>query len=311
MVVTRARRSDGPLGRGATKNLAGCACCLWPTVSIGTTDPAPLRCRACRPSAASTGSCSQAATRLAADAEQLPAPPMTQGGRRSARRRRAGLWGSGWPVELVPDEGNAAALVAVPLPRADWPRPRHGFSIRRARGHCRRSPRACGTAGAEVTQVEAYRTGSAPLDCRGVPHWIARDGVAAVTFAESSAVSELAEALGHSDFDRLLHSAAAVAIGRTTARALSARADTRPSSPGCGDARGTCGDCASLTGDEIPNHFPNTRPRRTRQSDPWRRAGARDAPAARGPGLPAVRRSGARRAARGREHARHLPALRR
>jgi uroporphyrinogen-III synthase len=53
--------------------------------------------------------------------------------------------------------------------------------------------------------------------------WIAREGVAAVTFASPSAVSELAEALGHTDFDRLLHAATAVAIGRTTARALSAR----------------------------------------------------------------------------------------
>ena len=57
-------------------------------------------------------------------------------------------------------------------------------------------------------------------ECRD---WIARDGIAAVTFASPSAVTELAAALGAADFDRLLQRSAAVAIGRTTARALSAR----------------------------------------------------------------------------------------
>jgi uroporphyrinogen-III synthase len=44
-----------------------------------------------------------------------------------------------------------------------------------------------------------------------------------VTFASPSAVDELAAALGAEDFTRLLSQASAVAIGRTTARALSAR----------------------------------------------------------------------------------------
>ncbi|HUA90636.1 MAG TPA: uroporphyrinogen-III synthase, partial [Steroidobacteraceae bacterium] len=46
---------------------------------------------------------------------------------------------------------------------------------------------------------------------------------AAVTFASPSAVDELAHALGENDFRKLLAHAAPVAIGRTTARALSAR----------------------------------------------------------------------------------------
>jgi uroporphyrinogen-III synthase len=128
----------------------------------------------------------------------------------------------GWPVELVPDEGNAAALVAAFAAR--------GPEATAARILYPASSRALPTIaaglrqlGAEVTQVEAYRTGSAPLDVAACRDWIAREGVAAVTFASPSAVSELAEALGHTDFDRLLHAATAVAIGRTTARALSAR----------------------------------------------------------------------------------------
>ena len=44
-----------------------------------------------------------------------------------------------------------------------------------------------------------------------------------MTFASPSAVTELARALGEEDFQRLLSGAAAVAIGRTTARELAAR----------------------------------------------------------------------------------------
>ena len=44
-----------------------------------------------------------------------------------------------------------------------------------------------------------------------------------MTFASPSAVIELEQALGKTHFDRLLTSAAAVAIGPTTARALTER----------------------------------------------------------------------------------------
>ena len=74
--------------------------------------------------------------------------------------------------------------------------------------------------GAQVTQVEAYRTQSATLDIKECRAWIARGGIGAVTFASPSAVSELAQALGASDFQRLLADSAAVAIGRTTAAEL-------------------------------------------------------------------------------------------
>jgi uroporphyrinogen-III synthase len=74
--------------------------------------------------------------------------------------------------------------------------------------------------GAVVTQVEAYRTDGASLDVNECREWIHRDEIGAVTFASPSAVIELERALGKEDFDKLLTKAAAVAIGPTTARAL-------------------------------------------------------------------------------------------
>jgi uroporphyrinogen-III synthase len=78
-----------------------------------------------------------------------------------------------------------------------------------------------------VVTVEAYRTESgASLDLESCRTWIARQGVGAVTFASPSAVTELERALGEADFSRLLATAPAVAIGPTTARALSERGHT-------------------------------------------------------------------------------------
>jgi uroporphyrinogen-III synthase len=78
--------------------------------------------------------------------------------------------------------------------------------------------------GAEVTQVEAYRTeSSGALDVETCRSWIARGSIGAVTFASPSAVDELEHALGKDDFDRLLSAATPVAIGPTTARALTDR----------------------------------------------------------------------------------------
>jgi uroporphyrinogen-III synthase len=81
--------------------------------------------------------------------------------------------------------------------------------------------------GAEVIQVEAYRTKSSnALDVEDCRSWIARGSIGAVTFASPSAVDELEHALGKDDFDRLLSAAPAVAIGPTTAKALTERGHT-------------------------------------------------------------------------------------
>ena len=79
VVVTRAEASDGPLSR-ELKSL-GLRVLLWPTVSIGTTDPAPLRAAL---QAIRTFHWIVFASRnaVAAVLEQLPTPPAgTQGGR--------------------------------------------------------------------------------------------------------------------------------------------------------------------------------------------------------------------------------------
>jgi uroporphyrinogen-III synthase len=128
----------------------------------------------------------------------------------------------GWPVDLLPAESNAAALVAAFAASG---------SLQGARILFPASSRALPTIatgltqlGAEVVQVEAYRTeSSAGLDVEQCRSWIARGGIGAVTFASPSAVEELEQALGKVDFARLLSVAAAVAIGPTTARALTDR----------------------------------------------------------------------------------------
>ncbi len=126
----------------------------------------------------------------------------------------------GWRVDLQPDDPNAAALVtafsALPL---------QGVKVLYPASSRALPTIAAGLTqlGAEVVQVEAYRTESAPLNVEECRAWITRQGVGAVTFASPSAVVELERALGEGDFHRLLSSAKAIAIGPTTARAITTR----------------------------------------------------------------------------------------
>jgi uroporphyrinogen-III synthase len=126
----------------------------------------------------------------------------------------------GWPVDLVPDDANAAALVSA-------------FATSAVQGRkvlFPASSRALPTIaagltqlGAEVVQVEAYRTEPASLDAGECRSWIERDAIGAVTFASPSAVIELERVLGKEHFGRLLASAKVVAIGPTTAREIQER----------------------------------------------------------------------------------------
>ena len=217
VVVTRAEDADGPLSR-ELKDL-GLQVLLWPAVSVSPADPAPL---AAALAAIHTFAWIVFASRhaVAAVLEQLPVPP--RGVRVAAIGQATAqvLRQRGWPVDLVTDEANAAALVtALGAQQVSGARVLYPASSRAL------PLIAAGLAqlGAHVTQVEAYRTGSTALDVAECHAWIERDGVAAVTFASPSAVSELAQALGPQDFRRLLSAAAAVAIGSTTARELAAR----------------------------------------------------------------------------------------
>jgi uroporphyrinogen-III synthase len=124
----------------------------------------------------------------------------------------------GWTADLVPEEANAAALVAafqsqpprnVLFPASSRALPTIAAGLTQL--------------GAQVVQVEAYQTDSAALDAAECRSWIARGQIGAVTFASPSAVIELERALGKADFDQLTTQAAVVAIGPTTARELIGR----------------------------------------------------------------------------------------
>ncbi len=223
VVVTRAESSDGPLSRELRS--LGLRALLWPAVSVSTPDLGPLG--AALTAIKSFGWIVFASRNaVAAVLELLPAAPagvrIAAVGKATAQVLRQ----RGWPVELVPDEGNAAALVAAFAAR--WRPADAGVKILYPASSRALPSIAQGLTqlGAQVTQVEAYRTEAAALDVADCRAWIARDGVGAVTFASPSAVTELARALGDEQFERLLTSAAAVAIGRTTARELSSRGHT-------------------------------------------------------------------------------------
>jgi uroporphyrinogen-III synthase len=133
------------------------------------------------------------------------------------------LRGRGFAVDLMPNEANAAALVnafaAVGCAGAKILYPASSRALPTiAQGLTQ--------LGAEVLQVEAYRTEAAALDVSDCRAWIHREVIGAVTFASPSAVIELERALGAADFARLLAHAAVVAIGPTTARALAERGRT-------------------------------------------------------------------------------------
>jgi uroporphyrinogen-III synthase len=124
----------------------------------------------------------------------------------------------GWTVDIVPDDANAGSLIAALAPVA-----KEGMRVLYPASSRALPTIAKGLAqlGAQVTQVEAYRTdASASLDVAACRAWIERRQIGAVTFASPSAVIELERALGREDFEKLLTSAAAVAIGPTTARVL-------------------------------------------------------------------------------------------
>jgi uroporphyrinogen III methyltransferase / synthase len=220
VVVTRDEPADGPLSR-ELKEL-GLTVLAWPAVSVTRTDPAALR------AALNTAgdfdwivfASRHAVAAVLAELAQAPAGVKIAAiGRATAQVLRQ----RGWPVDLIPEEVSAAALVQAFASRPELTRgalrvlyPASSRALPIIAAGLRQL-------GAEVSQVEAYRTGGAPLDIAGCRDWIAREAVGAVTFTSPSAVDELARALGAADFAQLLSSAAPVAIGRTTARALSAR----------------------------------------------------------------------------------------
>ncbi len=222
VVVTRAENLDGPLS-SHLKSL-GLPVLLWPAVSITAAETGRLAIELARIQDfdwivfASRQAVAAVLQRVTARPIGLRVAAVGQATAQVLNQR-------GWTVDLLPDDANAAGLVAA-------------FEARLSRERGARGPRvlfpassralptiAAGLSqlGAEVIQVEAYRTEPASLDLEACRSWIARDGVAAVTFASPSAVIELERSLGKEDFNRLLTAAVAVAIGPTTARELTDR----------------------------------------------------------------------------------------
>ncbi len=239
VVVTRAETGDGPLS--SELRSLGLPVLLWPAVSVELAEKGPLE-EALRHAGSFDWIVFASRHAVAAVTRLSPTPPpdvrIAAVGQATAQVLRH----RGWPVDLLPTEANAAALVSAFAAEIGGERRNADTGSREAMEPARSPLRgarilfpagsralptiATGLSqlGAEVVQVEAYRTESATtLDVEDCRSWIARGGIGAVTFASPSAVEELEHALGKSDFDRLLSSAAAVAIGPTTARALSDR----------------------------------------------------------------------------------------
>jgi uroporphyrinogen-III synthase len=214
VVVTRSEGADGPLS--SQLRALGVKVLLWPAIEVTPSDSSELDAAIARIGEfdwivfASRQAVPPVLERLPTQPSELHVAAVGQATAQVLRQR-------GWRVDLVPDDPNAGALVAAFTPIAQ-PNIRVLFPA---------SSRALPTIakglaqlGAQVTQVEAYRTEASTLDLNECRDWIGRSEIGAVTFASPSAVIELERALGKEDFDKLLTTAAAVAIGPTTARVL-------------------------------------------------------------------------------------------
>jgi uroporphyrinogen-III synthase len=216
VVVTRAESADGPLS--SQLRALGLQVLLWPAVSVAVARTGPLE-EALRSIGSFDWIVFASRYAVAAVTERVAkAPPplrVAAVGQATAQVLRQ----RGWPVDLVPDEANAAALVSAFAGMVNGTRILFPASSRAL------PTIAAGLTqlGAQVVQVEAYRTEPASLDVGDCRSWIERSAVGAVTFASPSAVVELERALGKDHFGRLLSSAKAVAIGPTTARELEER----------------------------------------------------------------------------------------
>jgi uroporphyrinogen-III synthase len=217
VVVTRAESADGPLSR-ELRNL-GLEVLSWPAVSVSAADPGALD-EALARLASFAWIVFASRHAVAAVLERVLKPPAQLRVAAVGRATALTLTQRGWPVQLAPEEASAAALIAAFA--AQWTPRDAGMRVLYPASSRALPTIAAGLRelGAEVTQVEAYRTEAARLDVAECRAWIERGALGAVTFASPSAVAELARALGEKDFARLLDQAPPVAIGRTTAREL-------------------------------------------------------------------------------------------
>lgn len=218
VVVTRAELPGGPLTRAL--EALGLQVLHWAAVSIVPTDTAELA-RALTGESAFDWIVLTSLHGAEAIMQLWPMPPRGAHVAAVGPATAAALRERGWPADLSCEEGGAEGLLKA-FAKVD---------LRGRRILHPASSRALPTLGegltrmgAEVVRLEAYRTvPGSTLDVEACRAIIAREGVGAVTFASPSAVIELESALGNAYFRRLLDTTPAVAIGPTTARALSDR----------------------------------------------------------------------------------------
>jgi uroporphyrinogen-III synthase len=214
VVVTRAEPDNGPLSTQLRE--LGLTVLLWPAVSVAVAETSALE-EALENINTYDWIVFASRHAVAAVIERVEAPPPNV--RVAAVGKATGqvLRQRGWPVDLLPEDANAAALVSELATK-----PMQGTRVLFPASSRALPTIAAGLTqlGATVTQVEAYRTEPASLDVDACRSWIERDVIAAVTFASPSAVIELEHALSKAHFDRLLKAAKVIAIGPTTARAL-------------------------------------------------------------------------------------------
>jgi uroporphyrinogen-III synthase len=214
VVVTRAEADNGPLSSQLRE--LGLTVLLWPAVSVAVAETSALE-EALENINAFDWIVFASRHAVAAVIERVEAPPPNV--RVAAVGQATGqvLRQRGWPVDLLPEDANAAALVSEFAMK-----PMQGTKVLFPASSRALPTIAAGLTqlGATVTQVEAYRTEPASLDVDACRAWIERDVIAAVTFASPSAVIELEHSLAKPHFDRLLKTTKVIAIGPTTARAL-------------------------------------------------------------------------------------------
>lgn len=214
VVVTRAEPANGPLS-SLLRDL-GLPVLLWPAVSVEVAQTAALDDAL---SAIDEFDWIVFASRhaVAAVTGRIAAPPANLRVAAVGQATAQVLSQRGWPVDLLPEDANAAALVSLFATK-----PLSGMKVLFPASSRALPTIAAGLTqlGASVVQVEAYRTESAALDVEQCRSWIDRGAIGAVTFASPSAVIELELSLGKELFDRLLGGTKIVAIGPTTAREL-------------------------------------------------------------------------------------------
>jgi uroporphyrinogen-III synthase len=221
VVVTRAEASDGPLS--AELKSLGLRVLLWPAIEVTRADTSGLDEALQRLADfdwivfASRHAVTPVLAQIASKPANLKVAAVGKATAQVLRQR-------GWDVDLVPDDSNAGALVESFAAVAKEGLPAQAGLRVLYPASSRALPmiaKGLAQLGANVTQVEAYRTdASAALDADQCRAQIERNEIGAVTFASPSAVIELERALGREHFDKLFTRAAAVAIGPTTARVL-------------------------------------------------------------------------------------------